>query len=117
MIPLCTTATKASHEACGWAFARVTPPWVAHRVWEIPVRPFIPDARYLLSRSSILPTSFLTSSLPSLTVATPAESYPLYSTRLSPSNSLGEISSSEIPALIPHHALRSGSLAETAYIG
>ena len=39
MMPLCTTATRPDSSACGWALASVAGPWVAQRVWPMPVVP------------------------------------------------------------------------------
>ena len=39
MIPLCTTATRPASSVCGWALASVAGPWVAQRVWPMPVVP------------------------------------------------------------------------------
>jgi hypothetical protein len=38
MMPLWTTATRSV--ACGWALLTVGLPWVAQRVWPMPVVPF-----------------------------------------------------------------------------
>ncbi len=45
MIPLWMTAIlRRPSDRCGWAFRSVGPPWVAQRVWPIPVVPAaIPD--------------------------------------------------------------------------
>ena len=37
MMPLCTTET--SSVICGWALASIGLPWVAQRVWPMPVAP------------------------------------------------------------------------------
>ena len=39
MMPLCTTATRPDSSVCGWALASVAGPWVAQRVWPMPVVP------------------------------------------------------------------------------
>lgn len=39
MMPLWTTATLLSASRCGWAFSSLGAPWVAQRVWAIPVVP------------------------------------------------------------------------------
>ncbi len=36
-IPLTTTWTRSCVSVCGWALASLTRPWVAQRVWPIPV--------------------------------------------------------------------------------
>ncbi|CAM5233766.1 hypothetical protein SVIOM342S_00108 [Streptomyces violaceorubidus] len=36
-MPLWTTATRPALSRCGWALASVGPPWVAQRVWPMPV--------------------------------------------------------------------------------
>ena len=38
MMPLCTTASRSV--ACGWALLSVGRPWVAQRVWPMPIVPF-----------------------------------------------------------------------------
>ena len=38
-IPLSTMWTRSELSECGWALASVTRPWVAQRVWPIPVEP------------------------------------------------------------------------------
>ena len=38
-IPLSTMCTRSEVSECGWAFASVTRPWVAQRVWPMPVEP------------------------------------------------------------------------------
>ena len=40
MMPLWMTATRPLTSVCGWALRSVGPPWVAQRVWPIPVSPF-----------------------------------------------------------------------------
>ena len=39
MMPLCTTATRSASSRCGCALASVAGPWVAHRVWPMPILP------------------------------------------------------------------------------
>ena len=39
MIPLCTTAILPVQSQCGWAFILDGSPWVAHRVWPMPILP------------------------------------------------------------------------------
>ena len=39
MIPLWMTATRPLASVCGWALRSVGPPWVAQRVWPMPVDP------------------------------------------------------------------------------
>ena len=37
MMPLCTTATRPVRPRWGWAFSSLGAPWVAQRVWPMPV--------------------------------------------------------------------------------
>src|SRR5215510_13209767 len=85
MMPLCTTET--SSVMWGWAFASVGLPWVAQRVWPIPVSPSSGEDLSRASRLRSLPSERRRPSWPFSTVATPAESYPRYSSRLSASTS------------------------------
>ena len=101
MIPLCTPTTSDSTapdpdllqfpDTCGCAFVWLGSPCVAQRVCPIPQVPFkdFPESVFsikLLSR----PLDFTTSASfsPSRT-ASPAESYPLYSSLASPSSRIG----------------------------
>ncbi len=44
MIPLWITATRPLVDRCGWALRSVGPPWVAQRVWPMPVVPLLMSA-------------------------------------------------------------------------
>src|SRR3989475_8347395 len=68
----------------------------------MPVVPLRVERPYFLSISSILPAAFVTLITLSETVATPAESYPLYSTRFSPRSRIGATASSFTQPIIPH---------------
>ncbi len=85
MMPLWMTATRPSAAWCGWALRSVGPPWVAQRVWPMPVgpspmpsplSPSVAAARSAstFSRLASLPAFFSVWSSPSQTMATPAES-------------------------------------------
>lgn len=88
MMPLWITATRPSGETCGWALRSVGPPWVAQRVWPMPVVPSpmpmgleaqedgssAARSESTFSRLASLPAFFSVSSSPSQTMATPAES-------------------------------------------
>ena len=39
-MPLRTMCKRFEVSQCGWALASVTRPWVAQRVWPMPVEPF-----------------------------------------------------------------------------
>ena len=92
MIPLCTRANWAVQSTCGWAFPSVGPPCVAHRVWPIPAPEprGAPSARLPRSSSDRVPLAARARHRPSEasgpTRAIPAESYPRYSSRPSPSS-------------------------------
>ena len=86
MMPLCTSATVPPQSVCGWAFFAFGAPWVAQRVW---ARAVVPDGSFVpssFSSTAIFPGALNTSMRPSLTTASPAESYPRYSSRFSPSS-------------------------------
>src|SRR5438552_897451 len=68
----------------------------------MPVVPVKEERPYFLSMSSILPAAFLTLIALSETVATPAESYPLYSTLFRPCSRIGATASSFTQPIIPH---------------
>jgi len=51
MMPLCTTAIS-SRLKIGWALTVTGAPWVAQRVWQMPVAPVRPDSRTCASRSA-----------------------------------------------------------------
>ena len=36
-MPLTTMCTRSAVSKCGWAFSSLTRPWVAQRVWPMPV--------------------------------------------------------------------------------
>ena len=76
MMPLWMTASLSSSARCGCAFVSVGPPWVAQRVWPIPVVPSASGFATRSSRSTLsLPARLRmpSSPRPSMT-ATPAES-------------------------------------------
>ena len=85
MIPLWTTAILPAASRCGWALRSVGLPWVAHRVWPIPVvEGSIGSAASSDRRFSSLPAFLRMAMAPPATTATPAESYPRYSRRFRP---------------------------------
>ena len=71
MMPLWTTASRG--EACGWALVSVGLPWVAQRVWPMPIAPMSGSAASLASRFFSFPSARRRASLPFSSVATPAE--------------------------------------------
>jgi hypothetical protein len=90
MIPLWITATLPVQSRCGWALRSVGRPWVAHRVCPIPVTPpsAVSDPSAPSSTSSF-PAFRTTWTFPPSSTATPAESYPRYSSRRSPASRIG----------------------------
>ena len=72
MMPLCTTATLSV--ACGWALFSLGRPWVAQRVWPMPVAPLSGCFASSVSRLVILPSARRRSIRPSTRVAMPVES-------------------------------------------
>src|SRR5258705_6318131 len=107
MIPLCTTASFDWQSTCGWALASDGRPWVAHRVWPTPRLPAGRPEAINVSRFSILPVVFLTSSDSLATVAIPAESYPRYSNRRRPGRRNETASRWPTYPTIPHIAVGS----------
>ena len=83
---------------CGWAFSSEGRPWVAHRVCPMPSGPSSGRSRSAASRLRRRPALRRTWSTPSATTATPAESYPRYSSRFSPSRM--------IPVAHPNRCIR-----------
>ncbi|CAM5226634.1 hypothetical protein SFUMM280S_06648 [Streptomyces fumanus] len=103
MMPLCTTATLWSADRCGWALTSEGAPWVAQRVWAMPVVP-LKRAGTRASRSRTRPlalTIFRPADFGELTTM-PAESYPRYSRRWRPSRSSGATSRLPMYPTIPH---------------
>src|SRR5213592_4006948 len=99
MIPLWASAILPVQSTCGWAFTFDGGPWVAHRVCANPVDPFI--AGSWASRFAMNPLSFMTCR-PLPMIATPALSYPRYSSRLRPSNRMGNAFRRPAYPTIPH---------------
>lgn len=87
MIPLWMTAIRPSQSACGWALRSVGAPCVAHRVCPIPAVAVAGGLETRMDRRlASFPALFSTIRSPSSpTRAIPAESYPRYSSRPSPS--------------------------------
>ena len=69
----------------GCEFTSDGSPWVAHLVCPIPKPPFIGLAFKSSANTCNLPLNFLTDNSSPIFIATPAESYPLYSNLESPS--------------------------------
>ena len=70
MMPLWTTCTGPA--VCGWAFAVVAAPWVAHRVCPIPVDPGAGFSETTLISSESLPTALRRMAVPRCRVVSPA---------------------------------------------
>src|SRR5690349_19348539 len=102
MIPLWTTTIRPVQSRCGWAFSSVGRPCVAHRVWPTPYSPLIGVVAITSSRRASLPALRRRSMVPSRTTATPAESYPRYSSRRSPSIRIGTTGFDPMYPMIPH---------------
>ena len=82
-IPLWMTATRPAR--CGCAFSSEGRPWVAHRVCPTPHVPETGSFAMRCVRRSIFPWDLRTAIPPPVWIATPAESYPRYSSRRRPS--------------------------------
>src|SRR5450759_4563503 len=102
MMPLWTTTMRPVQSRCGWAFSSVGRPCVAQRVCPMPYSPSRGLPAITSSRRASLPALRRSSIWPFLTTATPAESYPRYSRRRSPSMRIGTTSLSPIYPMIPH---------------
>src|SRR5512138_3822766 len=102
MMPLCTTTRSPLQSRWGWAFCSEGRPWVAHRVWPIPVGPGRGEAASAFSSAAIFPTLRQSPSFPPAATATPAESYPRYSSRRSPSSRISAASRRPTYPTMPH---------------
>jgi len=116
IMPLWMMASRPLRERCGWALRSVGLPWVAHRVWPMPVVPVLMAlsgawAASSCSRLPSLPARFTVmrsrpssgdapESLPR--TATPAESYPRYSSRRNPSTMMPSAGRAPTYPTIPH---------------
>jgi hypothetical protein len=72
MMPLWMTETAPT--LCGWAFSSDGRPWVAHRVWPMPIVPGAGSFCSLSSRLASLPRQRTTRLVPPDQTLTPAES-------------------------------------------
>src|SRR5437667_7733606 len=104
-MPLWTSTSGP--DRCGWAFCSDGLPCVAQRVWPIPTVPCSPAPFTVFSRLVSLPTLRRTSIFPSQSTARPAESYPRYSSRFSPSSGSGTASWLPLYPMMPHMAASS----------
>ena len=101
-MPLCTKPTFSLLK-CGWALRSAGTPWVAQRVCAIPRLPISGCAAKLASNTATLPTERVRTNSPwVLITATPAESYPRYSSRRKPSNKISTIGLCATAPTIPH---------------
>src|SRR6516165_8411442 len=105
MMPLCTTAMRPAVSVCGWAFVSFGSPWVAQRVCPTPVVALAARSLSLSLRSWTRPAVLVTWSRPRWMTARPAESYPRYSSRCSPSTRTGVASRLPTYPTIPHTLL------------
>ena len=102
MMPLWMTTTRPWQSACGCAFSSDGWPWVAHRVCPIPTTPVSGVRSTIFTNCESFPADFRTSMPPLAITATPAESYPRYSRRRSPSSSTGTAGRAPIYPMMPH---------------
>ncbi len=84
-MPLWMTAIFPSSVVWGWALGSVGAPWVAQRVWPTPKGPSRPVPLRASAKAESFPERFTTFSPSGVRTATPAESYPRYSSLLRPS--------------------------------
>jgi hypothetical protein len=82
MMPL--WMTEIAPTLCGWAFSSDGRPWVAQRVWPMPIVPGAGSLVSLSSRFASLPRQRTTRLAPLDQTLTPAESYPRYSSLRNP---------------------------------
>src|SRR5690242_10144254 len=107
MIPLWMMATRESSSRCGCALRSFGAPCVAQRVWPMPtVLGDIGCSASTFSRFPSLPARLRVSRCPSETTATPAESYPRYSRRRSPSTTTSSACLSPTYPTMPHMRAR-----------
>ncbi len=102
MMPLCTTATPPWR--WGWAFSSDGRPWVAQRVCPMPVLPASGDSRSRSTRFWSFPLLRWISSPFGPITATPAESYPRYSSRRRPPTTMSTHGRGPTYPTIPHTA-------------
>ena len=114
MIPLWIRARRPVQSMWGWAFSAVGPPWVAQRVW--PMAAACPVGASAVSSPSLATESVppaararqtvaadaSPSPAPSTTMATPAESYPRYSSWCRAPRRIGMASDSPVTPMMPH---------------
>ena len=74
MIPLWTSAIRSWQSVWGWALISVGAPWVAQRVWPIPIVPAVGSDSTSASSSESRPGSLEIRSPRPLMMARPAES-------------------------------------------
>ncbi len=72
MMPLCTTAMLLSQLICGCAFTKFGAPWVAQRVWAMPMVPLTGSFSMVFSNCEIFPGALRTCMPLPFTSATPA---------------------------------------------
>src|SRR5918995_7497332 len=103
MMPLWTTASVFPQSTCGCALTSQGRPCVAHRVCAMPSVPDgDPTFANCASRFEILPSALQISRPCPLIVATPAESYPRYSSRLSAGTSTSTAVLAPMYPTMPH---------------
>src|SRR5579862_630377 len=101
-MPLCTTTMSPVQSRCGCAFSSVGRPCVAQRVWPMPNWPSSGCLTSASSSFESLPALRLMSRWPLRMTATPAESYPRYSSFRNPSISTGTSGFGPTYPTIPH---------------
>src|SRR5438045_160217 len=99
-MPWCTRAT--SPDICGCALRSVGAPCVAQRVCAMPVGPPTCCALACEASSATRPAARTRLMAELLTTAMPAESYPRYSRRRSPSTRIGTMSRRAAAPTMPH---------------
>src|SRR5690348_5216570 len=99
MMPLCTTEMPPL--TCGCALVSVGRPWVAQRVWAMPMVPCTCCSSTSRPNWDTRPVERTRCSFP-FTTARPAESYPRYSRRRRPSIRIGTTLRRAMAPTIPH---------------
>ena len=101
-MPLCTTAIRPAASVCGWALRSLGSPWVAQRVWAMPILPGLGSSPIAARRSSTRPTAFVVRNALRWATASPAESYPRYSSRARPSTRIFDAGRVPTYPTMPH---------------
>ena len=101
-MPLWTRASVMLLSVCGCALMSEGSPWVAQRVWPMPLLPETGECSSRSLRFSMRPFDLRREICPPSQTASPAESYPRYARAVSPSIKTGTQFFSPVYPTIPH---------------